>query len=266
MRTFKIISIFLTLTVILSACEKQIYLDLDESDQFFVVEGVVHDNLGDNFVLLSKTRPFDNNETIEKVSNATVQISDGIGGVVNLLEVDTMPGYYTISNLILQSVITYEFSVNINGNMITGSSVMNPRIEIDSLTYEAETSFGGEDEAIEYGLACYFKDPANVVNYYRMKAFLGNEQKDGFVNWSDDAIDGASTGLPVFGADYLAGQKATIQLLSVDEPNFRYFTAVLSSQGGDVPGNPETNLIGDNVVGYFGAYAKSEVTILITAE
>jgi hypothetical protein len=266
MSTLKRILGFLSVIVIFSACEKKIYLDLDESKDFFVVEGIVHDHLGDNYVKLSKTRPFDNNGAVEKVSNATVQISDGVGGVFVLTEVASLPGYYTNANLKGVTGRTYQLNVNINGNTITGSSVMPIRIGIDSLSYNGRSSFGGEGEAIKYSLLCHFTDPGNVVNYYRMKAFLAEKQKDGFVNWSDDAINGVSTGLPVFGASYLEGEVATIQLLSVDEPNFRYFTGILSSQGGEVPANPETNLSGENTVGYFGAYAKSEVSILIEAK
>ncbi|MCC7332529.1 MAG: hypothetical protein IT232_07975 [Flavobacteriales bacterium] len=43
-----------------------------------------------------------------------------------------------------------------------------------------------------------------------------------------------------------------------------FFSAISSSQNGEVPGNPETNIIGDNVVGYFGAYTKSELKLIIT--
>lgn len=248
-------------SVLLLSCEKEIDLDLKESDQLFVVEGIIHDNIGDNFVLISKTRPFDNNDPVEKVSNAIVQITDGDGGVFNLFEVDTIPGYYTNSNLTGIAGRTYELSVNINGNIVTGSSVMNPRIEIDSLTF-SEDAFS-EDET-EYIIMCHFTDPLNVINFYRVKAFLENEQTDGFTNWNDDVIDGASTGLPILSnITYLAGEEATIQLLSVDEPNFRYFVGVSSSQEGAVPGNPESNLSGKNTIGYFGAYAKSERTVLI---
>jgi len=257
-RIFFIVAISILL---LSSCEKEIDLDLDESAQLFVIEGLVHDSLGDNYVLLSKTRPYNNNGVIEKISNASVQIKDDFGGVYNLYE--TNPGYYTDSNLIGVSGRTYELNVNIEGEIITASSFLYPRVEIDSIVYDEVPSFGGPNEEKEYNIICFFTDPINVVNYYRMKAFLGNEQKDGFVIWSDEAIDGVSTGLPVYDVTYFAGEEATIQLLSVDETNFRYFTAIYSSQGGDVPGNPETNLSGDNSVGYFGAYAKSERSIII---
>lgn len=262
MKLLKTIFFSIFISFLLISCEKEIELDLKESAQLFVVEGIVHDNLGDNFVAISKTRVYDNNGAIEYVSNALVQISDGVGGLFNLTEVDTIPGYYTSSNLIGIAGRTYDLRVSINGNIISGSSLMSPRIEIDSLTYDEIPNFGSGD-TLQYSILCHFTDPLNVINFYRMKSFLGDEQLDGYVNWSDDAIDGASTGLPVFNATYLAGDLARIQLLSIDEPNFRYFVGLALSQEGEVPGNPESNLSGENAVGYFGAYAKSEATIII---
>ena len=265
MKLLRTIFFILLISMVFISCEKEIDLDLKESVQLFVVEGIVHDTLGDNFVAISKTRVYDDNGAIEHVSNAVVQISDGLGGVFDLIEVDTIPGYYTSSSLIGVAGRNYDLSVNINGNIIRGSSVMNPRIEIDSLTYNEIPNFGGDDEP-KYSILCHFTDPLNVINFYRMKSFIGKEQLYGYVNWNDDAIDGTSTGLPVFNATYLAGDLARIQLLSVDEPNFRYFFGLSLSQEGEVPGNPESNLSGENVVGYFGAYAKSEVTMIIGEE
>ena len=260
MKEIKRLFIGTSVALVLFSCEKEIQLDLDESAPLFVVEGIVQDDLGDNFVLLSKTRPYNDNGKVEKISNASVQITDDLGGIYNLYE--TIPGHYTDSTLLGVSGRTYELTVNIDGEIITAKSFMNPRTEIDSITYE-EIPIKDPNEEKEYSILCYFTDSLNFKNYYRIKAFLGDEQKDGFVNWSDDAIDGVSTGLPVFNVTYLAGENARIQLLSVDETNFRYFTAVYSSQGGEVPGNPITNLSGDKSVGYFGAYAKSEMTITI---
>lgn len=262
MKTVKTIIYTLSFSMLLIACEKEIDLDLTESEQLTVVEGVVNDNLGDNFVKLSKTRAFNNNGEREVISNATVRVSDGVGGVFTLTEVDTIPGYYTNPNLIGVAGRTYELTVIVEGNAFTSSSVMNPRIEIDSLSYSEDPKFNPEDST-EYSILCHFTDPKNVVNYYRMKAFADNVQKDGFVNWDDVVIDGLSTALPIFEVTYFEGEEATVHLLSVDEANYRYFEAVRLSQGGEVPGNPETNINGDKVIGYFGAYAKSEYTITV---
>lgn len=262
MKTVKSIIYTLSFSMLLLACEKEIDIDLKESEVQTVIEGIVYDDLGENFVKLSKTRAFNNNGSVEKISNATVQITDGVGGIFTLTEVDTIPGYYTNPNLIGVSGRTYELIVTVNGETYTSNSIMRPRIEIDSLSYNEEPKFNPEDPT-EYRILCHFTDPENVVNYYRMKAFADGYQKDGFVNWDDVVIDGLSTALPIFEVTYLEGEYATVHLLSVDEANFRYFEAVRLSQGGEVPGNPESNLTGEKVVGYFGAYAKSEETVII---
>lgn len=262
MKTIKSILYILSFSMLLIACEKEIDLDLKESEELVVVEGIVHDNLGDNFVKLSKTRAFNNNGSIEKISNAKVLINDGVGGTYTLAEVDTIPGYYTNPNLIGITGRNYELIVTVNGNTYTSSSVMNPRIEIDSLSYNENPKFNPEDST-EYSILCHFTDPENVVNYYRMKAYADRIQKDGYVNWDDVVIDGLSTALPIFEVTYFEGEEATVHLLSVDEANYRYFEAVRLSQGGEVPGNPESNIKGDKVIGYFGAYAKSEYSIIV---
>ena len=261
MKTIKTLFLVAICSVLFISCEKKIDLNLEESEQLFVIEGIVHDSLGDNFVKLSKTRPFDNNGAIERISNATVQILDNTGATFNLYETAT-PGYYTDPTLRGISGRTYDLIVDIDGEVITATSHMNPRTEIDSLSYEELPSFD-PNAAKEYGIYFYFTDSLNYENYYRVKTFLEGEQEDGFLNLSDDFIDGAATFFPVFEASYLAGDNPTVQMLSVDEVNFRYFSGLSLSQGGEVPANPETNLSGDKAVGYFGAYAKSEVTIII---
>lgn len=246
--------------VFITSCEKEIDLNLDESPQKYVVEGIVHDSLGDNYVIISKTRPFDNNGAIETVSNANVQIKDNEGNTFNLYE--TTPGYYTDSTLTGIANRTYFLTINVDGKVVSASSHMNDRVSIDSLTYEFESGMGGHEAG--YRMQCYFTDPINIENFYRLKVFVENEQETGFINFSDEFFDGNSTFYPVRGSSFMVGEQVTIQLLSVDETNYRYFTAISSSQDGDVPGNPSSNLNHDDFVGYFGAYAKSVKTTIIT--
>jgi len=262
MKSIKLIILVVASSIFIISCEKKIDLELNESEQQIVVEGIVHDNLGDNYVLLSKTRAYDNNEAIETISNAKVKITDNLGTVYELDEVDTIPGYYTNASLTGVAGRAYNLEVNINGEVITANSTMDAKSQIDSLSYEEETDFTDEDTT-QYRLYCHFTDPANVKNYYRLKAFGKDGQKDGYISLTDDYFDGISTFFPLFEMFFDEGETVTVQLLTVDEANHRYFTAVYSSQGGEVPGNPPTNLIGEKAVGYFGAYAKSEVTVII---
>ena len=82
---------------------------------------------------------------------------------------------------------------------------------------------------------------------------------------SDNLIDGDNVVFPIFQTEFEENDTVSVQLLSIDEVNYRYFNALASSQGGEVPGNPETNLNGaENVVGFFAAYAKSERKFIVT--
>ncbi|MGB0881361.1 MAG: DUF4249 domain-containing protein [Vicingaceae bacterium] len=262
MKTLKYTFIILSTAILFTSCEKEIDLDLDESEQLFVVEAIVHDNLGDNYVLLTKTRPYNNNGEIEKVSNASVQISDNDGNTFRLNEV--APGFYTSNTLQGIANKTYDLVINAEGKTITASSFLNPRVAIDSLSQkQGEEAFWEDPNIPEYTVRCHFTDPGNKENFYRLKAFSAGVQEDGFLSLEDEFFNGNATYFPIFDSDFFIGDSVTVQLLSIDEVNHRYFTALTASQGGEVPGNPITNLEGDNAVGYFGAYAKSEESIII---
>ena len=249
--------------LIFVSCEKKVDLDLEEYREFHVVEAVVHDSLGDNYVILSKTQLYKINEPAVMISNANVQIKDDAGNTYILYE--SSPGYYTDTTLKGIANRTYSLIVNVDGREITAISDMNPRVDLDSLSVEEDLEAFWEDPNVpEYSVLCHFTDPAIKANFYRIKAFLRGEQENGFLSFNDEFIDGKSTRIPVFESTFYKGDTVAIQFLSIDEINYRYYTALESSQDGFVPGNPITNLQGEDVVGYFGAYAKSEQSIIVT--
>ena len=257
------ISAFIVSTVLLMSCEKVVELDLEDAEQMVVIEGIVHDSLGDNFVKLTKSKSFnDNSGGFEAVSGASVVISDNFGNTFTLLE--TEPGYYKSDSLCGISGRTYQLNVNANGKQFSSASFMYPKVNLDSLSHEKfiMPKSNPNDPTI-YRLRTYFFDMPNIKNYYRIKAFNKGVQAKGFIVMNDDLLNGGIAVIPVFRTDFYEGDTAVIQLLTIDEANYRYFNAISSSQNGEVPGNPETNIIGDNVVGYFGAYAKSERKLII---
>ena len=251
---------------VFTACEKRIDLDLDEAQQMYVVEAVVHDSLGDNYVILSKTKPFNDNTSGNlMLSGANVKITDNQNNTYYLYE--TSAGYYTDSTLQGISNRDYYLTVTVEGRTFTAKSHLFPRVEIDSLSREKTEELFWEDPNIpEYQINCHFTEPQGLGDFYRMKAYVFGEQEDGFITMTDDYFDGLSTYLPLFELSFYEGDSVTVQFLKIDENNYRYFNALYYSQGGFVPGNPETNIVGDNVVGYFGAYAKSEESIIVIPE
>lgn len=248
--------------VLFISCEKEIDLDLDEDEPLFVVEAIVHDSLGDNYVKLSMTKPFKDNSSVTTITNANIVVKDNYGNIFNLYH--TSNGNYTDSALQGVSGRTYNLQININGATISATSTMPERVILDSLSYKEKTEAFWEDPNIpEYSVRCHFSDPANMANYYRFKAFLSGVQEAGFQSLNDDLINGLNTYFPIFESTFYENDSVSVQLLSIDEFSYKYFNALSASQGGQVPGNPDTNLKGAKAVGYFGAFAKSEKSIII---
>lgn len=262
---FLIISV-ISFLLIFSSCEKRIDLDLDEANQKYVIEGIVHDRMGDNFVLISKTKPFnDNTSGLEKISGASVRITDNLNNSYNLYEVE--PGYYTDSTLMGVANREYSLLITVDNKTFTAKSYLHPRVEIDSLSQrQTESLFWADKDIPEYRIDCYFTEPSGLGDFYRIKPFVFGEQEDGFIAFNDDYFDGLSTYLPVFESIFYEGDSVTVQLLSVDEQNYRYFNALSLAQDGLVPGNPESNIENEESVGYFGAYGNSEVSIIVVPE
>lgn len=262
-RNIKLVYFSFLVLLFFTSCEKEIDLDLDENEPLFVVEAIVHDSLGDNFVNISMTKPFKDNNPVTTVTNANVVIKDNFGNTFNLYQISN--GHYTDSTLKGVSGRTYDLYININGATISATSTMPARVNLDSLSYEKNTEVFWDDPNIpEYSVRCHFSDPPNSINYYRFKAFLRGVQEDGFQCLNDDLIDGLTTYYPIFESYFYENDSVSVQFLSIDEFSYKYFTALTASQGGQVPGNPETNLKGVKAVGYFGAFAKSEKNIIIS--
>lgn len=266
MRTIYQLIFILIFAVTFIACEKRIDLDLDSANQMYVVEALVHDSLGDNFVMLSKTKPYnDNSSGMDKISGAIVKILDDQNNTFTLYEI--APGYYTDSTLQGINNREYTLTVSTEGKTFTAKSYLNPRVNIDSLSQEqTEELFWGDPDIPEYQINCHFTEPTGLGDFYRMKAFVFGEQEDGFIVMNDEYFDGKSTYLPIFETIFYEGDSVDIQFLNIDEANYRYFNALYYSQGGFVPGNPNSNIDGEGVIGYFGAYAKSERSIIVVPE
>lgn len=265
MKSTKILFFISALLVIFSSCEKVVDLELDKAPQALVIEAILHDSVGDNYVIISKSKPFNENTGgFETVSGATVVIADNLGNSYVLNEMKS--GFYNSPTL--QGIVgrTYTLSVNAAGKSVTAQSTMPPKINLDSLSHEKiDNPFKDPNDPDYYRIFMHFYDTPNFTNYYRFKAFSRTVKQQGALVLSDDLINGSTVTYPIFRSKFEASDTVVVQLLSIDEENFRYFNALVASQGGEVPGNPETNLKGaENVVGFFAAYAKSERFFIVT--
>lgn len=249
--------LYFTLTLSLFACEKVIDIDLNEIDQRNVVEAVVMEGLGNNYVLLSKTSNYFSAAEYLLLSGATVSIKDDQGGEYLCTSLDS--GLYSAPSLIGTAGVTYTLMVLINGEEITASSKMPSRVEIDSVTTEFRKGFGPDGF---YTVNCYYNDPLTAGNYYKYDLFINGEKLESIQLNDDQYSNGVSTYAQLFSfkQELKISDSLKVVMQSIDQKNHRYLSAIAEGGFGGgaetVPGNPESNLNG-NALGYFGAYSSS---------
>src|SRR5262249_29623754 len=132
----KILFAFLISTI--TSCTKVINIKVRDTDVKYVIEGVITDQAGDCKVYLTRSRNFNEDNDFEKVSGASVKISDN-GNDVVLTE--SSPGLYQTSTISGTPGHVYNLTVELNGSVFTSSCKMPQPVDMDSV-YISKGPFG----------------------------------------------------------------------------------------------------------------------------
>jgi hypothetical protein len=274
----KNIVLFFALILFLSACEKTVYLDLDQSKPKVVIEGMVTDRAEMQFVKVSRSSGFYSNGGTPKVTDATVVVEDNLGNSYNFVHnpngnADSV-GIY-LPEVPFSGVIgrTYKLTVMVDGKSYEGSDTMYRLVPIDKLEsrIDEDEEDDPEDPGRFYELRLWVKEPKETRDYYLFKNYRNGElafDADTDIYYADDEfigenIDGVS--LPVF---YAKDDVAEIVVYSLSREAFIFYRdldKLLNGDGGmfsPPPANPRTNLSND-AVGFFqvSAVQSGELTI-----
>lgn len=249
----------------LIACEKVIEVDLNTSDPKTVIDASLCAQDSVHLIFLSKSGRFTDAEGLARVSGAIINISDLNGAIATFTEFDS--GIYYLENYPLITGNTYNLEV-INGDeTITASSILHPKIEIDSL-YFAEDEFGGPpSEETLYNTRIIFQDPGGVPNYYREVLTVNDTLDNVFRVANDDLTDGNERDLGYFQRRVREGDNVEVELWMIDQEAFNYFNTLddIASGSGFVsatPYNPISNLSGG--LGNFTVYHRSTISGTVT--
>jgi hypothetical protein len=250
--TLKILFLIL-LIVGFTSCEKVIELDLKNSAQMYVIEGIVEKGETEHFVKISKSQKFSDASGFPTVDNAIVVLNDNLGNLETLTLVE--PGLYKSSNLLGVENRTYTITVQIEENTFTASSYMPFQVPFDSLTVES-LSFGPE---IVYSITANRLDPLGIENYYQFDVFNSKKRIPGIIVQNDQFSDGEQMLQPIaFGGDFKSGDTLVVAMYCIDKPIYDYFYGLSLNAGGTsgvTPVNPESNF-GKSCLGYFSARTK----------
>jgi len=265
---FIILSLFL-----LTSCEKEIDLDLDDKSGNIVIEGNITNQPGPYIIRITKSVAFTQNNQYPAVTDAQVVVSDNTGQTEILQYVGD--GKYITTAFTGVTGRTYTLKIQAEGKQYTAQSTMPEVVSFDTLTQDSFT-FGSETT---YTLLPIFTDPAALGNRYLFNFTINNMTKKTFEVFSDNVNNGMVNQRPLFlpnedndddPTDHkvVPGDTVYVEMQSIDHTIFTYYSALLQISGdggpggGVTPSNPPSN-IDNGALGYFSAHTVQKKSIVI---
>lgn len=258
----KILAILPLITILFASCEKEVDVDLNDSDPQIVIEGEITDQPGPYFVRISKSVNFSNSNTYPSVSGAIVSISDDNGNVDRLTEVEN--GLYRTNTTVGASGKTYNLSVSINNINYSAISTMPQKVMLDSLKFDRFRTPDGKDN---YTTIPVYNDPITNGNNYRFLMTVdGVKDKTYYVD-NDIIGNGITNVRGLINPDNEVALNSSIkfEMRCIDEPTYLYFNSLSQISGGGpgggvTPSNPPNNIKGGKALGFFAAYTTQSIT------
>jgi hypothetical protein len=259
--------LFLLIPFILafSSCEKVIDLPLEDAEQTLVVEAVMKDRVGENYIILSKSGSAYQGQDFEKVEDATVTVTTEDGSVYDFPHQGNglyqLPGFFTLPST------EYNIEINAMDRVITASCMTPTKPKIDSLTFfTINGAFGvPEDDTLNL-ISFHSVDNGAEKNYYLVKIFRNGLKNSGYYLGNDDFINGIYYEAQFFGSEAKPRDTVFVEMIAMDQANYNYYVGLTgnldSGPFSAAPANPPSNLIG-NALGFFGAYTTDTISIIL---
>lgn len=264
METRNKIALLLTLITLFTACEKVIDVPLNEAEQKVVIEAVLKDAPGANYVKISKTGSVYLEEGFEKVSDAQVTILEA-GGATTIFE-HVGEGVYQHPLFQTLPQTNYTLSVEVEDQLYEANCLTRKKPEMDSLSFVPLTGpFADPEDSLSL-VSFHMLDPADETNFYWMKIFRNGNENSGYYLGNDEFINGQTFEAPFFGSEARPGDTVMVEMIMMDKPNYNYFIGLSNTLNSGpftaAPANPPTNIQGGSL-GFFGAYTTDTLTVII---
>jgi len=259
-----ILIIFSGLTLL--SCEKTVLLDLDQMSSKVVIEGLVTNQPGYQFVKVSRTDGFYESGATPRVTDAIVSVSDDLGNEFMLIHnpnnhADSMGYYLPITPFVGAVGRTYHLTVNIGGEQFEAEDKLYSVTAIDSLQYQVNDDERDDpkEDGKYYEVLMYAKEPQETDDYYLFKFFRNDSLKiysPTDIYFADDKtlgeeINGVQT--PVY---YATGDTARVEMYSLSRVGYVFYSDLfnlLNNDGGmfsPPPANSRTNIT-NGALGFF---------------
>ncbi len=271
----KLIYITIAFIVLASACTESLDVDLDSAHVRLVVQGSISDELKTHQVSLTKSADYFSNRPADRVTGATVTISDG-ENTFNLTEISD--GLYETDTIIGEIGKTYTLTIDSEGETYTSSCYLNYCAPIDSINfgYYDWSEYYETNDTMLYILLNAL-EPETPGDFY-----LWNVYKNGVlesdtlheVYFSDDIFVNGNYMYDVMVQlveDVSIGDTITLEMQAITEEYYNYITQIMTETIWNMgpldgpPANPAGN-ISNGAMGFFLAYSVENITSIVPEE
>lgn len=255
---------FALLLLFTSSCQKVIDLKVNDSDPKLVIEANYDAVAQKVQVHISKSIGVFSSDTFPVITNAQVDIIDGIGVVSPLI--NKGEGNYALENYVPVYNNVYRVVVIIKGKTYTASDSLVPVVPIDTITQEKLPPNPIADDG--YAIYVHFTDPPNE-NFYRIRINKNGKWQhklnDQFL-LDDHFFNGNVTQFPLLPSVFSENDTVQLRMLSYSKKAYDYFSALFalagSSTSSPAPSNPPASWTND-ALGTFTAYGYDTMKYVI---
>lgn len=271
-------TILILTAIVLTACEKTITLDTEQAAPKIVIEGLVTNRTGYQYVKVSRSAGFYDAGKTPRITNALVQVEDDLGNITDFThnpgDHEDSVGYYKPDHSFAGEVgRTYTLTVQIEGQLYQATDQMLPVTTLDSLDYQVnEDELDDPDiEGKFYEVLMYAKEPRDTKDYYlftfyRNDSLVFDSPTDVYVT-DDLALGEEINGVPspVY---YGEGDTARVEAYSLTRQGYIFYSdlfSLLNNDGGmysPPPANSRSNLT-NGALGFFQVSAVDIKGVLV---
>ena len=262
MLKIKNIGLFVLGLLFFSSCEDVIVLELESVESQIVIEATIDAGSKIATVNISMTNDFYDNDSPERVSDATITLQGVTGDTYTLSE--NSPGTYTAANVLTDPGESFDLIVEVDGKFYEATSQTPVAVILDSIIQSTFPGGPFSDEG-DILLSAVWIDPVNVQNFYRIRTYIdGVFQSDNYTVLNDVLAGDGEEITASIAKGFNENTTVEVELLSTDEAYYDYFFQLSSLSGGGAgsttPYNPTGNFSND-ALGYFGIYYPSSKEI-----
>jgi hypothetical protein len=229
----------LPIVLLLTSCEKEIDITLDEGKSQIAVDAFLTDAASKQTIKLTNTSSYFKNSASPAVLGAKVTVTNlNTGEVFPFIDATNTGNYSWLpngKNILAKINNNYLLSVIYKGDTLISESRLNPVPPIDSLSYEYKE--GLTEKQNGYIASIWAVDIPKRTDFYWIRSIrndtLLNEPKylnftwdAGYEGWDADGVqffEAIRKTITPFDKPFKMGDKIKVQLCSANEKTYRYF-------------------------------------------